>query len=84
MVEIFCNLGCYGLQHQIFIFENDRQKDSGYCTFDDAAQVLSEYCNHYKANKLTLKGIIANGLVDEIYSIASSKYNINNLTIEVI
>lgn len=90
MTFIFCSISMFSLHQNIMLMtESDNEvtcKSVAYSTLENLGADIAAMCEKHRTYNVRLQGSneYANGLVEDIYTIAKTNYGLNNINIEVI
>ena len=83
---ILCNLFLFDLYQRVIVVDEKGQKNEiATVNINNLGETIVDVCNKYNVNKVRLIGSESyiNNVVEDINSYSITKYNNNNITIEV-
>lgn len=83
---ILCNLFLFDLYQRVIVVDEKGQKNEiATVNINNLGETIVDICNKYNVNKVRLIGSESyiNNVVEDINSYSITKYNNNNITIEV-
>ena len=86
MSKIVCNINMFDLnQHIILVKDNGTSEEITTSTINNLGDLIVASCSKFNLNKIHLFGDkkYIDGIIENILSINSSKYKINNIELEV-
>lgn len=88
MTFLLCTISMFNLHQQILLINEEEGwgKSVAISNLDDLSKDLVAMCEKHNVYNIKLQGNAeyANGLVEDIYTIAKTNFGLNNIKVEVI
>ena len=88
MTFLLCTISMFNLHQQILLINEEEGwgKSIAISNLDDLSKDLVTMCEKHNVYNIRLQGNseYANGLVEDIYTIAKTNFGLNNIKVEVI
>lgn len=88
MTFLLCTISMFNLHQQILLVNEEEGwgKSVAISNLDNLSQDIVAMCEKHNVHTVKLQGNseYANGLVEDIYTIAKTNYGLNNIKVEVI